>query len=57
MELEASDDVTISKKVPTGNLQPGPHILGVRTRGETGWSPTTWHEVIIREDADIEYAE
>lgn len=128
MELEASDDVTISKKVPTGNLQPGPHILGmrahgafgwgptiisevtvakedlissveyfwdedpgygkgtcievtpgteidmeadiatdgmapgnhklgVRTRGATGWSPTTWHEVIIREDADIEYAE
>ena len=50
-------EINLEAEIATDGLTLGIHQLGVRTRGETGWSPTTWHEVVVRENENIEYAE
>ena len=57
IDVTPGEEINLEAEIATDDLTPGIHQLGVRTRGETGWSPTTWHEVVIRENADIEYAE
>ena len=57
LAITPGEEIDLEADIPTDGLTPGNHKIGVRTRGETGWSPTTWHEVILRENAEIEYAE
>ena len=57
LAITPGEEIDLEADIPTDGLTPGNHKLGVRTRGETGWSPTTWHEVILRENAQIESAE
>ena len=57
LAITPGEEIDLEEDIPTDGLPPGNHKLGVRTRGESGWSPTTWHEVILRENAEIECAE
>lgn len=57
LAITPGEEIDLEADIPTDGLTPGNHKLGVRTRGESGWSPTTWHEVILRENAEIECAE